>query len=98
MYNAFIRLFVSEYSLFSFLFVTLNLYVIYKFALDIYNLFKEGNGYKNIIDQINKHVDDEDKAELRDCIFKLIQFAIDIIGLIFFVIFMPLVAIIAYII
>ena len=92
MYNALMRLFISEHILFSFLFVTLNLYVIYKFALDIYNLFIEGNGYENIIQEIKKHVDDENKAELRDCIFKLIQFAIDIIGLIFFVIFMPLVA------
>ena len=72
MYNALIRLFVSEHILFSVLFVTLNLYVIYKFALDIHNLFIEGNGYENIIDQIKMHVDDEDKSVFRDCIFKLI--------------------------
>ena len=72
MYNSFIRLFISEYNLFSALFVTLNLYVIYKFALDIFRLFIEGHGYENIIDQIKIHLNDQDKTELIDDILKLI--------------------------
>lgn len=72
MYNALIRLFVSEHSLFSILFVSLNIYVIYKFVRDIYCLFIEGNGYENIIEQIKKHLDDKNNNELRNCILKLI--------------------------